>query len=383
MRVAILTTDNREHHRRYELRDPYFGPAIEALLQGLATLPHLDIHVIACTQRPMNAPEKLAPNIWFHLLHVPKFGWLRTGYQGCIRAIRRKLKALQPDLVHGQGTERECGLAAAFSGFPNVITIHGNMRQVAKTLAARPGSYYWMTARLERLAVRRTQGILCNSSYTEAAVRSSNRRTWLVSNAIRRDFFAPLQLTRSANKPILLNIGAFMPYKGQRRALKICNALHRQGFEFELLFAGAADPRDPYAAACLDGIALAEKEGFARYLGELSSTELIALMDQAAGLLHLSREESFGLVIAETLARNLKLFATNIGGIPDVARNVEGAELFSPDDHDGFSRAISKWLGAGAPRPTTAAIEMARRYHPNVIAHRHADIYHETTLPNK
>src|SRR4051812_21202253 len=112
MRVAILTTDNREHHRKYELAAPYFGPAIEALLQGMSQRADLEVHVISCTQQPMRAPEKLAANTFFHLLHVPKIGWLRTGYQGCIRAIRRKLREIKPDIVHGQGTERECALAA-------------------------------------------------------------------------------------------------------------------------------------------------------------------------------------------------------------------------------------------------------------------------------
>jgi hypothetical protein len=52
---------------------------------------------------------------------------------GCIRATRRRLRTLQPDLVHGQGTERDCALSAIFSGFPNVVTIHGNMAELART----------------------------------------------------------------------------------------------------------------------------------------------------------------------------------------------------------------------------------------------------------
>src|SRR6266550_1766098 len=125
-RVAILTTDNREHHRRYDLPDPYFGPAIEALLQGLSLLPNLEVHVVSCTQQPMRAPEIIFDNMRFHLLHVPKIGWLRTAYHGCVRAMRRKLRELKPDIVHGQGTERDCALGAIFSAFPNVLTIHGN-----------------------------------------------------------------------------------------------------------------------------------------------------------------------------------------------------------------------------------------------------------------
>ena len=58
MRIALLTTDNREHHRKYELAQPYFGLAIEADLQGLVELPDLEIHVISCTQQLMPAPVK-------------------------------------------------------------------------------------------------------------------------------------------------------------------------------------------------------------------------------------------------------------------------------------------------------------------------------------
>ena len=74
---------------------------------------------------------------------------MRTGYQGCIRAVRKKLQEIRPDIVHGQGTERDCAISAVFSGFPNVITIHGNMRLIAQ-IEPRPAVFvYWLAARLE------------------------------------------------------------------------------------------------------------------------------------------------------------------------------------------------------------------------------------------
>lgn len=378
MRIAILTTDNREHHRRYEVPAPYFGPAIEAVLQGLSEVRELEIHVVACTQRPMSAPEKLAPNTFFHLLRVPKMGWMRTGYQGCVRAIRRALRNLRPDVVHGEGTERECALGAIFSGFPNVVTIHGNMGEVAKALRAPLGSYIWCAACLEWFALARTDGVLCNSGYTERVVRRRAARTWRVPNALRRQFFdEPLSFARAGKKPRLLNIGSIDCRKQQIRLLEIAQRLHDAGYLFELHFVGPANPRDAYAARFLSAVATADRLGFARYLGTKSLPELIALLDDAEALVHVPSEEAFGLVVAEALARNLKFFGTEIGGVPDIARGVEGAELFALGDEAGLEEAIARWLLSARTRPQTAAREMRMRYHPDVIAKQHVEIYRE------
>jgi hypothetical protein len=51
--------------------------------------------------------------------------------------MSEKLKDIQPDIVHGQGTERDCAIRAVFSGYPNVIPIHGNMAELARLFRAR------------------------------------------------------------------------------------------------------------------------------------------------------------------------------------------------------------------------------------------------------
>jgi len=378
VRIALLTTDNRENYRKYEITSPHFGPAVEALLQGLAEIPDLEVHVVSCSQQPMSAPEKLSANTLFHLLHVPKIGWLRTGYQGCIRATRKFLRKLQPDIVHGQGTERECALCATFSGFPNVITIHGNMTAVARAMNAGFGSYYWFAATLERFTLPRTNGVLCNSAYTETAVRPSAPQTWRVPNAVRREFFdTPIPTSPRSSKPILLNIGAVSPYKRQLEVLKLARDLHRDGRVFELRFIGTADRKSAYGAAFLDQIADAERIGFARYLHAKALSELIACIDAASALIHIPSEEAFGLVVAEALSRNLKFFGSAVGGIPDIATGAESAELSQVGNDDTLATAIGNWVQKRCPQPASAAAEMRRRYHPEVIAKRHVEIYHE------
>lgn len=373
MKIAILTTDNRGQFKEFDKPKPWFGPAPEALLSGFAELGDIEVHVISCIRRPVQSPPKLADNIYFHSLHVPQWGWMRTGYLGCLRAVRRQLRAIQPDLVHGQGSEFGEALCAAFSGYPNVITLLGIMREMARILRARPGSFYWLAARLESLALRRTRGVLTHSHWVDDRVRPRCRQTWLVPNAVSKIFLeTPPPAQPPGPPPVLLNVGSVCAYKRQNELLDIVEELHREGLEFRLEFFGAAGRGDAYGAAFLDRVNGAP---WMRWHGHRPPAELIAAYDRAHALVHGSRVETFGLVVAEALARNLKVFAFSVGGLRDVGAGVEGAELFTDGDWTGLKAAVRRWLHAGAPRPATAAATIRERYHPAVIARQHVDVY--------
>ncbi len=376
MRIVVLTTDNREAHKDYANPQPHFGPAPEAILQGLALMPELEVHVVACLRQPVAAPAKIGPNLYYHRLLVPKLGWMRTLYLGCILAARRKIQELKPDLVHGQGTERDCAVSAVLAGFPNVLTIHGNMRAIAECYSARVGSFHWLAARLEVFALRRTAGVFCNSAYTEKLVAPRTPKVWRVANPLRLPFFdTPLPDTQ--RPPVLLNIGMMEPRKQQLQLLKLAGNLWRRGLKFELHLAGNREETTPYGMAVAQELAVAEKAGYAQHLGMLPADRLIAVMDAASALVHVPTEESFGLVVAEAMARNLKFFGAAIGGVVDIATGVAGAELFAPQDWDALENALARWIQAGCPRPTTAATTMRERYHPQVIGRRHLEIYQE------
>jgi len=377
MKVVILTSDNRERFKKYDDAMPQFGPAPTALLEGFAMLPHseAEVHVISCLQKPAPAPEKIADNMWFHGLVVPKMGWLRTLYQGCIRAARKKIHEINPDIVHGQGTERDCAVSAIFSGFPNVLTIHGNMRAVAKFYGTSPGSFYWMAAKLETFALKRTVGVFCNSAYTESLVAPQAKRVWRVPNALRRPFFDLPVKSKESQLPILLNVGEIFPRKQQVELLEVAKKLHQRGFHFELQFIGTVEPETDYGKAFLRGLAEGQKAGYARHLGPMSARDLIGVMDEAAALIHCPSEEAFGLVVAEGMARNLRFFGFAVGGIVDIASGVEGAEVFPDHDWLALETGIAKWLEAGSPRPKTASQTARSRYAPGIIAKRHLEIY--------
>jgi len=147
------------------------------------------------------------------------------------------------------------------------------------------------------------------------------------------------------------------------------------GHIFQLCFIGHVTPGNAYAEAFLEKIKPMEKEGFAAYLGPKTTTELIDCLDSSAALLHFPSEEAFGLVVAEGLARNLKFFGARTGGIIDISQGSAESELFPVDDWPGLTSAMAAWIRRGCPRATQSAELMRARFHPDLIARRHVEIY--------
>ncbi|MEI9959640.1 MAG: glycosyltransferase family 4 protein [Limisphaerales bacterium] len=377
MKIAILTSDARDHDRTYAETVPRFNAGVTSFFEGFAKRPEVELHVLSCIQKSMEAPEKIAPNIWYHGLHVPKIGWLRTGYQGCIRAVRRRLREIQPDIVHGLGTERDCSISAVLSGFPNVVTIHGNMAELARLNGARIGNYYWLTAHIENFTLRRTAGVLCNSTYTENLVRPRTRKTWLLPHALRQAFLEPVP--DAGTRPcVILNAGVISPRKRQLELLDVAEALHRKGLKFEMHFIGFIySQTDPYAMAFLKRIQPMEAAGYARFLGPQPTNDLVNCFDSVSAMVHFPTEEAFGNVVMEALARNLKFFGARLGGIVDIAQAAPGGELFDGEDWAGLTDAMARWIERGYPRPTEAAAFVRQRYTSEVIVRRHLEIYRE------
>jgi len=382
MRIAFLTTDNRWHFKDYGNAIPYFGTAPEALLQGFKAEAKTEIHVISCTRQPVKSPEKLADNIWFHSLHVPKIGWMRTFYQGCIRATRKKLREIQPDIVHGQGTELDCAISAVLSGFPCVITLHGSMNAMAALHHSRVGSFFWLAARLENFTLPRAGGIICISDYVKGLVTKYKVPTWAVPNAIQTMFFDfPREAGVPLKRPLLINVGIISERKRQQELLAVLESLRNDGLDFDTTFVGLCSPQLPYAVEFNRMLARARgKYGGFEHIQRLDDASFCRLYDRASAMIHFSNEESFGLTFAEAIARGAYLFASDVGAIRDIAKGVERVQIFGLDKWGEMKNAVRQWLASRAyqnPRPVSPPTEFIERYHPKFVARRHLEIYRE------
>lgn len=374
MKIVQFTTDSRKHFKDYARAEPYFGTAPQGLLDGFTDFPESEIHVISCSHVAARAPEKLADNIWFHQPHVAKLGWGRTFFLGCVLATRKLLKDIKPDIVHGQGTERDCGMAAVLSGYRNVLTIHGNMRVHASRSENRGRPYYKMAALLEGFCLKRTDGVVAISSYTEDLVKDLTPRTWLLPNAVDRRFFDITPEPQAV--PRILFVGSIDERKNPLGLLQACEALLRAG-ECTLTFAGKGNESSPYYqdflryAAALPGVEL---------LGFIGRDELGEQFARSSLLVLPTFEDNCPMVVLEAMAAGLPVAASRVGGVPDLITHDLDGLMFNPNQGLDVGACIEKLVREPLTRTrlaTAGRITAQERFHPKVIAQRHLEIYRE------
>ena len=375
MRIVVLTTDNREPHKDYANPAPHFGTAPAALLQGLAMIPEIEVHVVSCIRQPVKSPEKIAPNMYFHSLVVPKIGWMRTLFQGCVRATRKKIREIQPDIVHGQGTEADCSISAIYSGFPNVLTLHGNMRAVARISQAAAFSYNWVAARLEGFVLPRTDGVVCITNYTRRSVESLAPKTWVVPNAVDASFFDVQAAPDLSAPPTGLCIGTICGYKNQNDFLRALDPLAHLK-QFKMLIVGGV-VKNAYGE---EFDRLARERSWCQHTGFLDREQLKAQLATASFLALPSREDNCPMVVLEAMAAGVPVLASAIGGVPDLIQHEVNGLLCDPDRPDSFREAADRLLSdrAFAARMAAEAKAQAlKRFHPLVVAQKHLEIYRE------
>jgi len=374
VKIVLLTTDNREHERDYAAPVPRFGTAPEALLQGFAKLREAEIHVVSCVRQPVASPEKIAPNIFYHSVMVPQWGWMRSLYYGCSHAVRKKIQEIQPDIVHGQGTERDCAISAVRSGFPNVLTIHGNMRLVARVNAARPFSFLWLAAQLEKFTLLRTDGVVCITNYTRAAVEKLSRRTWVLPNAVDESFFALPPAEKKA-PPVLLCVGAVCRRKNQNAFIRALDPLAAEK-NFRLIFVGALDGGD-YGAEFLQ---LIQARKWCEHVPFSGRARVKEFFSTATAVALPTLEDNCPMVVLEAMAAGVPVLASAVGGVPDLITPEKTGLFCDPQRPETFRNAVERLLADGELRRTlagAAAIEARARFYPEVIARRHLEIYRE------
>lgn len=370
---------------------PTLGAAPTALLQGFADLgsEQIEVHVVSCLKQGGVQASKIAANIWYHPLKVPSWAFLRTLHLGPALAVRRFLsEKIQPDIVHSQGIEWWCGVAGALSRLPSVLTIHGNIRAILANSVLRPRPFWQLQAALGDFAIKRHAGVICISEHVRKSVATAARKTWLIPNALRKEFLQRTEITTVPRKvPSILVVGTITENKRPLEILEALFALHAEGAKFEVTFVGHLGGVGRYEQSFAARLQDAARVGFAHRKDHMAAGSLAEEMAQAHALIHFPREEAFGLVVAEAISQGMTVFASRVGGLCEVCRDTPQCFLVDPHNFTGLRMALQQWLGSDPEKSTwLSAEDYMAPYCPVTIARSTLKAYHEvaaaTMSPN-
>jgi len=303
---------------------------------------------------PFNAPRMLVYPVFAVRRIIDRLNgpasvwWYRYWHTVFLEfALRQRLASGKDCVVYAQ-----CPLSAdaALRARQNdrqkvVLVVHFNVSQadewVGKGKIREGGALYRSIRKFETDVLPRLDGLVFVSDFMRREVMARMPATMHVPYRIVPNFLPDPGLRSESAKPEidLVCIGTLEPRKNQRYALEIIAEACRLGQALHLTIVGDGPDR-----AMLEKYASATNiEKQVRFIGFVS--DAAALMPAHRACLHVSRMESFGIVLIEAMARGLPVFAPAAGGMPEVFDDGVEGRLIPLDDALSAARVILEWLG--------------------------------------
>jgi glycosyltransferase involved in cell wall biosynthesis len=270
-----------------------------------------------------------------------------------VRRLRGLVRTHRADVVfaHVAKAQLYAGPAARLAGVPSCWWQH----EV-------PGSQPLQHRVAERLPAG---AIVCSSDWTATGQRARTPRREVVRIHPGIELPVPDAAPPAGRPPRIGVVGRLQRWKRVELALAALPALLREFPGARLEIIGGADPR-------FDADYPAELEARARELGVRDAVELTGHVGDAGAriaaldvLVHTAREEPFGLVLVEALARGVPVVAPDGGGAAEIVRDGEDGLLVDVGDPGALAAALAALLRDPARRAAMAAAgppRMAERF---------------------
>ena len=336
-RIAILANYPADHVT--------FNGGVEtataALLEGLSAYQdQFEFHVISFPEAISGDVVEQRNGFQFHFLSVPHHVALRPRLPFRVLKTYRTLRGIQPDLIHCQDN-MALALAASFSGYPRIFTLHGVKRAEAWK---RTGWEFWsaqVDALIERYVHHHFDAFICISDYARGVV-GDEELTFAIPNAVSPHFFQAYSKVVQKAPPRLLFVGVLAPLKRPADLLDAHVMLRRQFPDLETLFCGAVED-ESYARSMRQKV-VEGNIGGVRFVGRVSQSQLADLLSSAAALVLPSSQENAPMVIAEAMAAGVPVVATRVGGVAEMVKHGETGLLYTAGDVLGLVEALRQLL---------------------------------------
>ncbi|AKJ64445.1 glycosyltransferase [Kiritimatiella glycovorans] len=257
-----------------------------------------------------------------------------------VRRIRAKLKAFRPSAVHTQlrRAAKLGGRAAAGAGVPVVAKLHN----------------------YADLSCYRDVDVLIGT--TRHQVDYAREHDWpedrlrLIPNFSRVPAVEEARVREARTARRLLSYGRYVPKKGFDLLLRAFAALVEEGRDLQLTLGGGGPEQDALSSLARK-LGVSDRVRLGVWIDDVSSA-----LDQADLFVLPSRDEPFGIVMLEAMARGIPIVTTKTRGPSEVLAD-DSAFFASVDSADSLLEAMRTALEnpGDAVRRAQCALEWYRR----------------------
>jgi glycosyltransferase involved in cell wall biosynthesis len=342
----------------------------------------LELHLVTVLPFARNDQTFRREGVHFHIIrHSVPFThrgyppWLPVdtflGYRSLRRKIHGVIDSIDPDIVHGYGTEYVYGLAAVESGRPALVSIQG---LIGKVMQEEFRLFYRFQAPLEQDTISRCENFDSRTEWVNEFLRSMNpqARIFTIHRAVR-DYFFDIERQRGAS---LLYVGSIEERKGVTdllRAMQIVQKVH-PAVRLQLVGSGSA----AYIHELEEYVRQHRLSSIVQFCGGRSAREVAAYHAQASILVHPSHVDNSPNSIAEAMCSGLTVVSTQVGGIPSMIEHERTGLLVPAGQPQQLADAISRLLThpEEATQLALCAREVARkRYNSQRVADSVLEVY--------
>ncbi|MBA5776130.1 glycosyltransferase [Stappia sp. F7233] len=253
-------------------------------------------------------------------------------------ALYRHIRALQPDVLHGHGAKG--GVFARVIG----TLLRSSGSKVTRIYCPHGGSLHYDPRKLEgriyfaleRLQQRMTDALVFVSDYEYAAFETKVAKPTMPARVVYNGL-APEEFQRIRPAPDaadFLFVGMLRDLKGPDiliEALRRLKVLH--GIRPTALIVGEGDDRPRYERMVAD-YGLADR---VRFAGAVPAREAFA---RGRCVVVPSRAEAMPYIVLETVAAEIPLIATRVGGVPEIF-GPYADRLINPADPNALADAMA------------------------------------------
>jgi len=347
------------------------------LVGGLIESGQVQIDMVTTTKLlPGTHTIDMGERLRLHILGVPRLSGMPVGFVPRIRLLHRYLEQLEPDIVHGQGTEREFGIAAVTSRLPNVLTVHGILREVHKVTKPRWNSPEHIGRWVERIALSKARHVIAISPYVQRVLSSAGQRHFYpVPNPVSPVFFG-VKKTKPGDKVVFSAL--IGPHKGFPDLIEAARRLQVEGVTPHWTIVGQSSLQFTNSfAACQ---ALAQRRftpDRMDFMGWITQGAFAGELREACCFIHPSYCENSPMVIAEAMASGTPAVAYGVGGVPDLIEDGVNGFLVPPGDIDLLAQRVRTLVLNPELARTFGerAREKALSFRPEVVADKTLRVY--------